>query len=121
MLRSNPDEALTRALKIPYVPDGFKQLGDVCAPPGVLESKIIAIESEPKENFDREEANDCDDYARLLANSLDSSLHPYMASIISIDRQEMKAGIFPKFPGHCVCIWVDLNEGHTGTIYHMGN
>ena len=107
---------LSRVTKIPYVPDGAKELWDVCQPPGVVESKIIAIEN--NESFQKT-AMDCDEYARYLANSIESQHSPLLLSVLCVDKREMKWGIFPKFPGHMVC--VVKNDPDDGKIYHIGN
>lgn len=123
LLRPNPDEALSRTLKLPYRPDGHRELFDVCAAPGLAESKIIGLES--GELVDLSTSNDCDDSARHVANSLDPVFSPYLVSIICTDRRELKYGIFPKFPGHCVCVWIEpsgnLGQDELQPIYHMGN
>ena len=108
---------LDRVTKVPYVPDGPKELWDVCQPPGLIESRIVAIEN--GEVYDREGAMDCDDYARYMANSIESQHSPLLLSVLCIDRREMKWGIIPKFPGHMVCVFADnpANE----KLYHVGN
>jgi hypothetical protein len=107
---------LDRVVKIPYVADGPKELWDVCQPPGVVESRILAVESgEPHDAG----AMDCDDYARYMANSIESQHAPLLLSVLCIDRRDMKWGILPKFPGHMVCILTD--NPSMGDIYHVGN
>ena len=112
---------LDRVVKVPYVADGPKELWDVCQPPGLIESRIVAIESE--EEYDRDGAMDCDDYARYLANSIESQHSPLLFSVLCIKKSEMKWGIIPQLPGHMVCLWTDniINENASGKIYHIGN
>lgn len=107
---------LDRVCKVPYVADGAKELWDVCSPPGVVESRIIAIEN--NEEYDKG-AMDCDDYARYMCNSVEDQHNPLLLSVICIDNRELKYGIFPKFPGHMVCVLRD--DPHDGKIYHVGN
>ena len=119
-LYNSPQTPLARVSKVTYVPDGAKELWDVCQPPGVVESRIIAIEnSEPPDSG----AMDCDDYARYLANSIESQLNPRLMSVLCIDKRELKWGIVPKFPGHMVCLWTDpeFDQNGSGEIYHIGN
>ena len=120
-LYSSPHTPLARVSKVPYVPDGPKELWDVCQPPGVVEKRIIAIEN--NEPYDTTGAMDCDDYARYLANSIETQLTPRLMSVLCIDRRELKWDIIPKFPGHMVCLWADsqLNVDPSGKIYHIGN
>ncbi len=119
-LYNGPHTPLARVSKVTYVPDGPKELWDVCQPPGVVEKRIIAIEnSEPVDPG----AMDCDDYARYLANSIETQFNPRLMSVLCIDKRELKWGIIPKFPGHMVCLWADseFDEKGTGQIYHIGN
>jgi len=112
---------LARVSKVPYVPDGPKELWDVCQPPGVVEKRIIAIEND--EPYDTKGAMDCDDYARYLANSIESQFNPRLMSVLCIDKRKLKWGIIPEFPGHMVCLWTDsqLSMDTSGKIYHIGN
>ena len=107
---------LDRVTQVPYVADGAKELWDVCLPPGVVESRIKSIES--GEEHDKG-AMDCDDYARYMANSIESQHNPLLLSVLCIDDRELKHGVFPKFPGHMVCIL--NNDPCSGNIYHVGN
>ncbi len=119
-LYNSPQTPLARVSKVTYVPDGAKELWDVCQPPGVVESRIIAIENSELPDSG---AMDCDDYARYLANSIDSQLNPRLMSVLCIDKRELKWGIVPKFPGHMVCLWSDseFDQNGSGEIYHIGN
>ena len=109
---------LERVLKVPYVPDGRRELGDVCVPPGVVENRIRAIEA--GEDYDTEGAMDCDDYARYLANSIGEDHSPMLLSVMSVRRTELKWGWKPEFPGHMVCIWAEPHS-ESSKIYHIGN
>jgi hypothetical protein len=119
-LYNSPHTPLARVSKVTYVPDGSKELWEVCQPPGVVEQRIIAIENSEKPDSG---AMDCDEFARYLANSLESQLNPRLLSVICIDKRELKWGIIPKFPGHVVCLWSDseYNPDASGNIYHIGN
>ena len=112
---------LARVSKVPYVPDGPKELWDVCQPPGVVEKRIIAIEN--NEPYDTDGAMDCDDYARYLANSIESQFNPRLMSVLCIDKRTLKWDVIPKFPGHMVCLWTDFqyDQDASGKIYHIGN
>ena len=120
-LYNAPHVPLARVSKVPYVPDGIKELWDVCQPPGVVEERIIAIEN--SESYDINGAMDCDDYARYLANSIEDQATPRLLSVLCIDKRESKWGILPKFPGHMVCLWADSGFSSTpdGKVYHIGN
>lgn len=107
---------LDRVCKVPYVADGAKELWDVCLPPGIVQSRIDDIEA--GKDYDSG-AMDCDDYARYLANSIDEDHNPLLLSVLCVDKSDMFWGIFPKFPGHMVCILRD--DTHDGKIYHVGN
>ena len=108
---------LDRVTKVPYVPDGFKELWDVCQPPGLIESRIVAIEN--GEKYDTTGAMDCDDYARYMANSIESQHSPLLLSVLCIDKRDMKWEVIPKFPGHMVCVFTD--NPSNGKVYHVGN
>ena len=120
-LYNTPQVPLARVSKVPYVPDGPKELWDVCQPPGVVEKRIIAIEND--EPYDTKGAMDCDDYARYLANSIESRFNPRLMSVFCIDKRDLRWGIIPKFPGHMVCLWADshYDQNASGKIYHIGN
>ena len=107
---------LDRVTQVPYVADGAKELWDVCLPPGVVESRINDIEAGIEHD---KGAMDCDDYARYMANSIESQHSPLLLSVLCIDNRDLKYGIFPKFPGHMVCIL--NNDPHDKNIYHVGN
>ena len=107
---------LDKVCKVPYVADGAKELWDVCLPPGVVQSRINDIEAG---NIHDAGAMDCDDYARYLANSIEDQHNPLLLSVLCVDKSKLKYGIFPKFPGHMVCII--RNDPYDGSIYHIGN
>ena len=107
---------LNRVTLVPYVADGPKELWDVCQPPGIVEDRIVAIENNQPHD---KGAMDCDDYARYMANSIESLHSPLLLSVLCIDKREMKWGVIPKFPGHMVCIF--KNSPGDGNIYHVGN
>ena len=109
---------LERVLKLPYVPDGKRELGDVCLPPGVIENRIRAMEC--GEDYDTDGPMDCDDYARYLANSIGEQHSPMLLSVIAVKDSELKWGWKPSFPGHMVCVWAEPHNG-TSKIYHVGN
>ena len=131
LLHPNPKDALTIALKQDYNPDGIKELWDVCADPRLFEFKVQNTLFEEgnlrKESVDvfRDQvtktvptSNDCDDYARYLANSIDPVWSPYIVSVICYDKREMKWDMIPKIKGHAVCLFIDINKG---TMSHIGN
>ena len=116
-LHDHPQEPLERVSKLPYVADGPKELWDVCIPPGVVVKRC--------EGVDIPGPMDCDDYARYLANSIESQSNPRLFSVLCIDKRDLKWGIIPKFPGHMVCLWTKNiytnHDSNGGLIYHIGN
>ena len=115
-----PLKALDEVLKVSYRPDAWRQLWDVCQPPGRVQQYI--------DDPDIDGPMDCDEYARYLASRLDDTEYtPKMLSIMWVNKEDLALGIFPKINGHAVCAYtcplerngvVDIDIPQ---IYHIGN
>lgn len=104
-----------------WVPDGWKEFGDVIGSPQFVQHCInerLIGKSQP------DGALDCDDFSVWAANVLDRYYHPMMFSVIWANRERMVGfwkkltNPFTRFKGHAMCLTYDEL---TGMYTHISN